>query len=414
MKALLITTGYLPYTFSECLCNAKLVYALQENGWEVDVISRVSDGETYCSDWTEPWLCLRQNVHEVDYAMGTRVSRYWDMLCSAIGMGYPLAGIRWAHRAYKKAVALHKENHYDVIFTRSPSDVSHIVGLKLKKRFGIQWIANWNDPVDMIWPSEVPPYIRSPYKGFKKYMYKSYFNSCLGNADVNTFPAQTLLDHFSEFFPILQSNNAKVIPHIGCSHTIYSSHPYKKGKQFRLVHAGNLVNKRNPELFFKALRELIDESKIQIYFDVMGVMSDYMFQLVKKYDLQDYVRFIGSYSYIEALKKMSEYDVLVLLEAKMRNGIFFASKITDYAQVERPILAISPVKGFAKSAISQYGGGYVVNNEDVHDIKRGLLELYSAWEKGELQNKYSAQELFNQFEPCQVVNIYNTIVKGDE
>lgn len=40
MKILFIASGYLPYTFSENLCNAKLVYALQEAGWHVDVISK--------------------------------------------------------------------------------------------------------------------------------------------------------------------------------------------------------------------------------------------------------------------------------------------------------------------------------------------------------------------------------------
>ena len=42
---------------------------------------------------------------------------------------------------------------------------------------------------------------------------------------------------------------------------------------------------------------------------------------------------------MEALSKMQTYDILVLLEARLEKGIFFASKFTDYLQTGLPILA---------------------------------------------------------------------------
>ena len=62
MKLLFIASGYLPYTFSENLCNAKLVYALQRHGCHVDVISKRDEGATYSAEWTEPWLALREHA----------------------------------------------------------------------------------------------------------------------------------------------------------------------------------------------------------------------------------------------------------------------------------------------------------------------------------------------------------------
>lgn len=411
MRALLIATGYLPYTFSECLCNAKLVYALQQSGWEVDVISRVSEGIPYDKEWNEPWLCLKSHVHEVTYPVGNKITRMWDLLRSTLQMGgFPMGGIRWARRAYQRAVELHKENHYDVVLTRSPSDVPHIVGYKLKQRFGVRWIANWNDPTDVIWPSENPPYLPNRYKGLKKILYSRYADFCLRKSDINTFPAQTLLDYFKEFFPILNSENSLIIPHIGLSETLFSPIRYEKKEQFRLCHAGNLMSNRNPELLFQAMQELIDEHNVPISLDIMGLMDDYMSLLIKKYRLEDNVHFIGSYPYIEVLNKMGDYDVLVLLEAKMHTGIYFASKIVDYAQVGRPIFAISPATGFAKSTISRYGGGITVNNEDFQDIKRGLSELYKEWEAGTLESSYNPQRLYEEFSAQKVVCIYNGLL----
>ena len=153
MKILFIASGYLPYTFSENLCNAKLVYALQEAGWHVDVISKKDNGPTYSTEWQEPWLPLKEHTYEVSYFVGGKLSRLYDLLRSSIMMGgFPVDGIRWARRAYQKAMSLHKSNHYDVVITRSPSDIPHIVGYKFAKKTGIKWIANWNDPASTIWP----------------------------------------------------------------------------------------------------------------------------------------------------------------------------------------------------------------------------------------------------------------------
>ena len=111
-----------------------------------------------------------------------------------------------------------------------------------------------------------------------------------------------------------------------------------------------------------------------------------------------------------AMQKMQEYDVLVLLEAILKKGIFFASKFTDYAQLNRPILAISPVNGFASSMLDRQGGGIAVDNEDYKDIKKGILTLYKAWQENTLHEKYSTQQLYSRLSPEYVVNIYKNLL----
>ena len=406
MKALLIATGYLPYTFSENLWNAKLVYALQQSGWEVDVISRVDEGHTYSSEWQEPWLCLKPNVHEISYPIGNKLTRTWDLLRSAMQMGgYPLSGIRWARRAYQKAIALHEEKHYDVVLTRSPSDIPHVVGYKLKRRFGVRWIANWNDPSATIWPEPYTHY----FSAYKKKMLEKYTIQCLRGADVNTFPSQSLLDHFTEHFPFLCNQETKVIPHIALWESLYTSTKREKKDKLYLCHSGNLSAERDPELLFRAMREMIDEGFSHIRLDIMGHINDYTQELIDKYNLFDYVECAGSFPYMEAMQCMQNYDVLVLLEARMKKGIFFASKFTDYAQNARPIFAISPVNGFAKDMITKFGGGIAVNNHDYKDIKRGLFNLYSSWKSGQLLVAYDSKLLYEQFSAREIVHSYNQL-----
>lgn len=406
MRALLITIGYVPYTFSEALCNAKLVYALQQNGWEVDVISRVDDGHNYSTEWQEPWLCLKPYTYEMAYPLGNKVTRTFDLLWSTMKMGgYPLAGIRWARRAYQKAVTLHKEKHYDVVLTRSPSDVPHVVGYKLKQKLGVRWIANWNDPSATIWPE---PYTQH-FSASKAKMLEKYTIQCLKGADVNTFPSQSLLDHFTAHFPFLRNQETKVIPHIALWESLYTPTKQEKKDKLYLCHSGNLSAERNPELLFRAMREMVDEGYPCMQLDIMGHINDYTRDLIDKYRLADYVGCAGSFPYLEAVTRLLDYDVLVLLEARLQRGIFFASKFTDYAQSTRTILAVSPKEGFAHDMITQYGGGVCVDNEDYKDIKRGLLELYKAWEADTLDSTYSTQRLYAELSTQKVVDIYNKI-----
>lgn len=408
MRILIIASGYLPYTFSENLCNGKLVLALQAKGWEVDVISRVDTGTNYGSEWVAPWLTLKEHTYEVDYPLGNNIQRAFDLIACSIQMrSIPLNGIRWAQRAYQKALKLHKEKHYDAVLTRSPSDIPHIVGYRFSKKTGVKWLANWNDPADTIWPE---PYTHHTSKA-RHYLTERYTRLCLKNASINTFPSQTLLDHFEENFSFLKKQSTAVIPHIGfADHLLNIKRSSKRDKMY-LCHSGNLSAERNPEFTFRAIRELIDEMNIPIRLDIMGHVNEYTKSLIHQFQLEEHVRFIGSFSYTESLARMQEYDVLVLIEAVLKKGIFFPSKFTDYAQSGRPILAISPAVGFAASMLKEQGGGIAVNNADYSDIKKGISLLYQAWKENKLYERYDTQRLFSQFSAKTVTGIYEKLLK---
>ncbi len=412
MRLLMIATGYLPHTFSENLCNAKLAYAMYEKGWTVDVVSRTDAGPAYSVEWTEPWLPLKENALSIEYGRGNAVERACDIAFSSLSMKtFPDGGIRWARRAYDTAEALCRKNRYDAVLTRSPNDTAHLVGLRLKEKHGLRWIANWNDPASPIWPE--------PYKHHFSRMEQSrkmrFTEMCLRGADVNTFPSRSLLNHFLEFFPFLSETDTAVIPHIALPESIFpKADGVRSGDTFRMCHSGNMSEERNPELTFKAMRELIDEQpddgKHKIHLSIMGHINDYTDALIEKYSLRDYVDCIGSFPYLEAVRKMQDFDCLVLLEAKLEKGIFFASKFTDYAQAGRPILAISPKSGFAADTLAEYGGGIAVDNEDCGSIKKGIKSLYEAWLSGRLSETYPTDTLYEQMSAPRVLRIYEDLM----
>ena len=407
MKLLLITTGYLPYIFSENLCNAKLVHAFMQAGWEVDVISRTDEGVTYSAEWTEPWLSHKEHTYEVKYPRGNKIKRCIDISFSSLCLGvYPINGVRWARLALYKALELHQRKKYDAVLTRSPNDIAHIVGYHLKRKTGVKWFANWNDPATPIWPH---PYTER-LSVLKRFAYEHYVHKCLLFVDVNTFPSMQLMEHFAGHYPLIKNKKCEVIPHIAMPgnevlHNYVGQHEY-----LRLCHAGNLSSERNPELLFRAIRELREAGYDKIRFDLIGNKNAHIQSLIEQYNLKDAVRFLGPMPYEHALHKMAEYSVMVLIEATMSKGIFFPSKLTDYAQLGKPIFAVSPHQGFARDLLTQYGGGIAVDNSDYESVKQGLLQIYQTWQEGALEVRFALKGINDYISPASVMRMYNKLL----
>ena len=407
MRILLIATGYPPYLFSENLCNGKLALALLENGVQVDAISRVDEGPSYGTEWVAPWDVLKSTAYIIEYKSGNKIQQMFDVLYSGFRMGgHYITGVRWARRAYEKALELFKGNHYDTIYTRSPNDIAHLVGYMLKKKTGCRWIANWNDPADPIWPAQYK-HDYSPSEQKKKMDYTSML---LSAADVNTFPSDSLRQHFIEWFPQLKNQKTAVLPHIGLVESAWPKGQEKiNDRVLRFLHSGNLSAERNPDTTFQALRKLIDRGFDKFEFHIMGHVNDYTEDLIAKYQLDEHVKFIGSYPYMEALAKMQAYDVLVLLEARLDKGIFFASKFTDYLQTGLPILSISPKQGFAVDALKDQPGEYLADNMDSESIYAALNAIIENWQNGNLYDSVS-DILYKEVTPKYVSDTLKSII----
>lgn len=409
MRILFVTYGFLPYTFSENICNGKLVLCMKRSGFEVDVISRTYAGPTYSTEWEDPWLVLKPYTYELGYKYGGKITQIVDTIISSIKLrSLPIGGIRWARRATAFALQKHKEKPYDAILTRSPTDIAHLVGREFVKRTNIKWLANWNDPAATIWPA----IYAGKYSKLGQHLYNRFLLSCFRRATIHTFPSYELKEHFISCFPELAKRQCEVVPHVCLPDELFPHREYRRGSVMKMCHAGNLSAERDPEIFLRALRNFINQSQASIHLHIIGVTSPYIENLIMKYNLKDFVTCLGSLSYIKTQEKLEDYDVLLLIEAKLEKGIFFPSKLTDYAQAHRPIMAVSPKVGYAERLLRTYGGGIAVNNEDEQDIINGLDQIYTVWKSGKLYETYSTEKLFSCYKEIRVIDTYTKLLQS--
>jgi glycosyltransferase involved in cell wall biosynthesis len=397
MKILFITIAFAPDEFSESIVNSKLVLAFKKAGHQVDVISRREFGPTYSSFWNEPWSSLRNDTTQINYDLGSKWRRFLDIIKCSIQFKYPLDGIRWIKRAFYMAEEMLKQKKYDIIITRSPSDIPHIVGLYIKEKHNIPWVANWNDPASGIWPH--------PYKDksslISKRISSYYTRKILQKADFNTFPSARLRNHFLRYYDF-NLDNSEIIPHIGLA--LIDNYNFEiNNQELSICHAGNLSEERNPEVLFKSIARLKKETRYSdIKFAIVGVVSPGIKIMIENYSLQDEVSIIESKPYLETMELMQEFDLLCVIEAKMDEGIFLPSKIADYAILKKPVLCISPKEGTLADLIERFGGGMVLDNASDDEVYTGINDLINYKKTNSLNEHFDINKLSTLFS-CEVI-----------
>jgi hypothetical protein len=402
-KILMITTGFAPYEFSEAIVNSKLVLALKNAGHYVDVISRESQ-QVYSIGWSKIWEPLRASTYFVSDQKVSIIQRVTELIYSLFYFRYPIYGIRWGVKVSRLALKMYKNKHYDILLTRMPSMIPHLIGKKIHNKIGIPWIANWNDPTDNIRP------LLEDRNLIKSFLNNLLVKDIFDHASFNTYPSEDLWEHFNLKILHTTDKYVEIIPHIGIELNLKSKTNTTLTQSFDMCHAGNMLSNVDARPLMQALLKLKQSDNSNFRFHVFGSVNGSFPKLIKEFHLEENIICRNPLDYESMLSELQKYDVLVLLEAQYEKGILLLSKLSDYASVGKPVLCVSPKTGIIADYINKYGGGLAVNNKDSESIYYGLKVLMDEW-TNEWPNKRlsTTQYLFGKFKPDVIVKKYELL-----
>jgi glycosyltransferase involved in cell wall biosynthesis len=155
------------------------------------------------------------------------------------------------------------------------------------------------------------------------------------------------------------------------------------------------------------LRENTPKRNIKLV--LIGIDEVKTIELAKKHGIASNVELLGILNYKACREVMLKSDVLTVIEAPCEEGIFLPSKFVDYVEAGRPILAISPKSSTLNDILSSKGGGIAVDRNSADEIYKSLCDLYSSWELGVLDAKYSSSCLYHIFSSETIVAKYEEI-----
>jgi glycosyltransferase involved in cell wall biosynthesis len=280
-----------------------------------------------------------------------------------------------------------KKEDIDIILSRSTPIASHIVGLILKSKLNLPWIADFSDP----WT--LSPFISSKIPILHN-LEQSLEKRVLSKADKVVVTTGRYRDIVIKHFENIPDIDKKiiVIPNSYDPEDFDGVNLKRSPKEHRfltMTYMGRFYGSRRPNCFFESLGLLKKDYKsLNIKVNIIGGSdrdNESLEILAEQHGVKELLRILPPVSHHETFTHLANSDVLLLIDAPSdRESIFLPMKLLEYLAVEKPILALTPLNGESADIIRATRTGTVVAPTDIPDIKNAIEDYYQAYLKSEL------------------------------
>jgi len=238
---------------------------------------------------------------------------------------------------------------YDAVMTWSPFHSINPVMVRVKKaRTKVRWIAQFSDP----WagnPLEV--------SRLAKLWNQWHEPRTVDAADFIVHSSGYSLDLMLRNLPQDMRKKTDVLPHV-FNEDFYPQRPKISNEKIIMRYVGVLYGRRSPEPLFQALNQLFQrrkELKERVAIELIGQVPPEMLKTPAALSLPEgTVTCISNVSYMQSLELMYDADILLLIEADVRQNLFLPSKLSDYMGANTPIVGMIPPGG-SEDAIKGLG-----------------------------------------------------------
>ncbi|MDX5586559.1 MAG: glycosyl transferase family 1 [Aureibaculum sp.] len=294
-------------------------------------------------------------------------------------------------------------NKIDVVITTGPPHSLHLIGLQLKQKLAIKWIADFRDP----W-TDIDYFHQLPLT--KKTIRKHYQleEEVVSTADSVLVVGKTMKEKYLKF-----NQNIEVITN-GFD-DVEDKSKVELDIKFSIVHIGMMNADRNPRILWKVLSDLIIENQdfaedLQLKF--VGKLAHEVFESINNNKLTSVIEYITYLPHKEVVIFQQSAQILLLAVNKVPSaGGIITGKLFEYLQANRPILAIAPPEGDLAEIINTTEAGRVVDFDDEETLKKEILEMYKAYKKHKLVvNSKSIEQYHRKNLTAQLADVIKKLV----
>lgn len=304
----------------------------------------------------------------------------WDKLLLWVRGNFfiPDARIGWVKPSVKYLESYLKQNpDIKTIITTGPPHSVHLIGINLKQKLGVKWIADFRDPWTTIGYHKE---LKLTKKAQNKHLQLEY--DILNTADQIIVTSKTTRKEF-------ELKTKKPIAVITNGYDITNVGKIALDEKFTLAHIGSFLSDRNPRVLWKAIKELRKENetfKNAFELKLLGKVSDDILATLKEFNLLECTDNRGYVDNQEALIQMRASQVLLLVEIDSENtkGII-PGKLFEYMAAERPILGIGPEESDFFGIVTETNIGRNALYSEKEKIKTILLDYFEKYQQNNLK-----------------------------
>lgn len=245
----------------------------------------------------------------------------------------------WNYRAYRKAKKLLMTGDYDYIHTIATPMSSHVLGVKLKKEFGLPLIIQCNDP----WHDNS--------KRIYKYQWCSrrdlyYEGQVARYADVIIQSNEVITDIWKERYGEIIEKKIHIVPF---SFNIYNLPKVvacnrNPNKKIVISHIGNIYSSRSSLTLFQGIEQLLKcypEYREKIVLRFIGSVHQSEKEYVASHNLDYIVEYTGCVNPDDLYSYYLDSDFFLILDVIIKRNGNYPSKLMMYYYYQKPILALT-------------------------------------------------------------------------
>lgn len=286
----------------------------------------------------------------------------------------------WQFTACTAGAKAIRRGGIDALYSTCPIPTAHLIGLRLKKRSGLPWIADFRDP----WVEDSMPRIRRWLEGRME-------RKVIAAADRVICNTPAMRRAFLEAYPRVAAEKFVTITN-GYDEADLSAVMPVRAPRFQILYPGVIDEEnRNPADLLLGTRRALDrgwlrEDDLEISFLGAGAYGESARFLddVRLAGLQRFVNVVVErIPYARALARMAGADVVVLLSAHSGRSSVQAwtamqvpAKLYEYLRLGRPMLAIV-AQGAVSDLLLEAGVTTPIAPGDIESIASVLRRQYA-------------------------------------
>ena len=297
--------------------------------------------------------------------------------------------VTWVKPSVKLLQQVVQQEDIDAIITTGPPHSMHLIGLQLKYKTGLPWVADFRDP----WSEwDILDLFHLTKKSRKIHVRQEH--EVISTADLTLTVSESWAD-------MLQQKGARATTFItnGYDAQDFVDFRHRPHQEFRLLHAGLLNDFRSSSSFWQMLDDVLASNqgfRGGFRLVLAGNVSQRVLQQISSYPhLQKTVQYLG---YIDHASLMHEYEkagALLLLQNESKNsGGHIPGKFFEYLATGVPIFALGNPSSDMAKILNKHNFTGMIRHDDLPKQKETLLNLWSLFSEGTPPAQRHAPDVF--------------------
>lgn len=291
----------------------------------------------------------------------------------------PDARMLWIRPSARYLSKYLKQNPVDAMVSTGPPHSTHLIALRVSKKNGTPWLADFRDPwteIDFFHDFKPGYLARSIHAKLERKVLASAQRvvtvtngwatdlARLGNVEVSVVEN----GYDPDDFQLIEKANPTT------------------PEEFSLTHIGTLSPNRNCNLLWQVLGEMVKENlpfakRFKLRF--VGSVDILAREGIEQNGLLPSTEFLGYLPHQQAVQAQLQSSALLLLVNQSPNAMGIQTgKVFEYMAAGQPILAIGPKGGDTQRLIDETQSGLFVDFTSKDELREGIERLWSWHQKG--------------------------------